>query len=588
MTRRAATSRTAPPPHRLAVARRAALAALIAQVVLLAAPSRPASARQARHPTPPQASVRDRIATIRFPEMRFTPIRAEVASVRGVPVYYVEDRELPLVTLYATFRGGVRRLSRDHFAAATALPALLRTGGTTSLPPDSVDDRIESLALSMSFGQGGGGASAWVNSLSEHLEEAASLWSDMLRVPRFDSAQVEQWRGAELERVRRRGDDPGALAFGLFNHVMYGDHPVGWQMTPADLEPADLAPEKLRFVHRAIVCPDNLSVGIVGDLGRAQALQFVDRLLDGWPPCSGDLGDDPAPRIRTDPGVFVLHKAVEQSVVVLAHSSAVRQEDSPAYFASRVGNSILGASGLSSRLSAVLRTREGLAYGAASVWTAPRKHPGLVGALTRTKPDATLAAVRLLLGVVDSMRGAPPAPREVALAIDESVNGFVFNFQTPFQVVARRMALKNMELPADWTERYLAGVRQVGPEHVQQVFRRHVDPSRMTILLVGDTTRFDGSPSELGPVTVLPSPQFLPSPQREAPRSLPSAASSRHGRSRRRAAAPRRPPGPGIPAPIRAGTSTPTNVPTRACPPTAGRARSTVGRRHGGACPAAP
>ena len=571
-------------PHQRPVARRAALVALIAQAALAAAPSRPASAKQAREPAPPpqEASVRDRIAVLRFPEMRFARIRAEVASVRGVPVYYVEDRELPLVTLYATFRGGVRRLSREYFAAASALPALLRTGGTASLPPDSVDGRIESLALSMSFGQGGGGASAWVNSLSEHADAAARLWSEMLRRPRFDSTQTEQWRGAELERVRRRKDDPGGLAFGLFNHVMYGDHPVGWQMTPEDLEPADLSPDKLRFVHQAIVCPDNMAVGVVGDVGRAQALELVDRLLEGWPPCSGDLSDDPAPRIRDEPGVFVVHKEIEQSVVVLAHSSAVRQEDSPAYFASRVGNSILGASGLSSRLSAVLRTREGLAYGAASVWTAPRKHPGLVGALTRTKPDATLAAARLLLGVVDSMRLAPPAPEEVALAIDEAVNGFVFNFQAPFQVVARRMALENMELPADWMERYLAGVRRITPERVHQVFRRHVDPSRMTILLLGDTTRFDGSPSELGTVTV------LPSPQREPPRSPPSAASSRRRRSRRPEAARRRPPGPGSPSPTRASTNTPTNVPTRASPPKAARARSRLGRRRAEACPAAP
>lgn len=573
------------PPRLGAGTRRAALAALIGQAALapLAVHARPVVAEQEQTPVraAPQGSVRDALAALRYPELRFTPVQAQVASVRGVPVYYVQDRELPLVTFYATFRGGIRRLPRDYFAAASALPGLLRAGGTASLPPDSVDDRIESLALSMSFGQGGESASAWVNSLSEHAETAVSLWSEMLRLPRFDSAQVEQWRGAELERVRRRGDDPGALAFGLFNHIMYGDHPVGWQMTPEDLEPADLAPDKLRFVHRAVVCPGAMSVGVVGDVGRAQALDLVDRMLEDWPPCSGDLGDDPAPRIRAEPGVFVLHKAIEQSVVVLAHSSALRQEDAPAYFASRVANSIFGASGLSSRLSAVLRTREGLAYGAASVWTAPRKHDGLVGALTRTRPGATLAAARLLLDVVDSMRTTPPAPREVALAIDEAANGFVFNFQTPFQVVARRMALDNMELPEDWMERYLVGVRDVTPERVQQVFRRHVDPSRMTILLVGDTTRFDGSPSELGTVTVLPSPQS------EAPRSLPSGTASRPRESRRSEGAPRRPRGPESPSPTRAGTSRPTDGRTRASQPRAGRARSRAGRPRPRACRAA-
>ena len=450
-----------------------------------------------------QESVRERIAGMTFPELRFTPLDPRTTTVRGVPVYYVEDDALPLVTFYATFEGGVRRFPRDYFAAASAVPSLLRTGGTATLPPDSVDERIERMAMAMSFGQGGGSASSWVNSLSDQVDEAVSLWSEMLRRPRFDSAQVELWRGAELERVRRRHDDPASLAFSRFNHIMYGDHPVGWEMAPEDLEPGDLAEEQLRFVHEAVICPENMVLGVAGDVEWDRASALLDRMLAEWPPCSGGLQEDPLPAIRGEPGVFIIQKEIEQSVVVLAHATGLRQGDSPGYFASRIGNSILGASGLSSRLSTEVRTREGLAYGASSIWTTSRRNDGLVGALTRTKPESTLAAARLILGAIDSMRTAPPSDEEVSHAVDEVVNGFVFNFRTPFQIIARGMAFRSLDLPADWLERYLDGIQEVTPGSVLDVFRSEVDPSRMTILLVGDTTRFDGSPSELGSVTVL-------------------------------------------------------------------------------------
>ena len=462
-------------------------------------------------------SVRERIAALRYPQLRFTPLRAEAAEVKGVPVYFVEDPQLPLVTFYAAFRGGAGRFPREHLAAATGMPALLRTGGTVELPPDAVDDRIEMLALSMSFGQGAGGASSWVNALVEHADEAVALWSDMLRRPRFDSAQVEQWRGAELERARRRSDDPASLAFQLFNHIMYGDHPVGWTTGPADLTPDALSPERLRFVHEAVFCTDNMTLGAAGAVDRDRALELLDRMLDGWPSCPGPLPDEPVPEIRRAPGVFVRHKEIEQSVLVMAHASSLRRSDSPEYFASRVGNSVLGASGLSSRLSTVLRTREGLAYGASSLWTTPATHDGLVGAVTRTKPESTLAAARLLLAEIDSVGAAPLEEEEIALAVDEVVNGFVFNFQTPFQVVARQMTYRSLGLPVDWLERYVAGVREVTPAAVQQVYRREVDSSRMTILLVGDTSRFDGSPSELGPVEVLGTAPAPPSRPQQAP-----------------------------------------------------------------------
>ena len=173
--------------------------AVVALALALAVAPRPAAS---------QDSVREQIARMTFPELRFTPVEPRTEEVRGITVYFVHDDQLPLATVYATFRGGVRRFGRDYFAAASAVPSLLRTAGTLTLPSDSVDARIETLALAMSFGQGGGGASSWVNSLSGQLDEAVRLWSEMLREPRFDSAQVELWRGAELERVRRRRDDP--------------------------------------------------------------------------------------------------------------------------------------------------------------------------------------------------------------------------------------------------------------------------------------------------------------------------------------------------------------------------------------------
>ena len=345
----------------------------------------------------------------------------------------------------------------------------------------------------------------------------------MLRWPRFDSTQVEVWRGAELERVRRRRDDPASLAFSRFNRIMYGDHPVGWEMAPSDLEPDDLSEEKLRFVHEAVICPGNMVLGVAGDITWSRAHRLLEGILDDWPPCSENLLEDPQPDIRTEPGVFVIQKEIEQSVVVLAHSSSLRQGDTGEYFASRIANSILGASGLSSRLATELRTRQGLTYGASSIWTTSRRDDGLVGALTRTRPGRTLAAARLLLAALDSVRAKAPDTDEVEHAVGEIVNGFVFNFRTPLQVVARGMTYESLGLPENWLERYLDGIRDVTADDVLEVFQAEVDPARMTILLVGDTTRFDGSPSELGPVTVLSEglEDFpdRPSTPREWPRS---------------------------------------------------------------------
>ena len=69
------------------------------------------------------------------------------------------------------------------------------------------------------------------------------------------------------------------------------------------------------------------------------------------------------------------------------------------------------------------------------------------------------------------------------------------------QVVSRRVLHDAQELPEDWLERYVAGVQRVSPTDVHNVLRRHLDPDRMVILILGDPSRFDLPVETLGEVT---------------------------------------------------------------------------------------
>ena len=89
------------------------------------------------------------------------------------------------------------RFSRNEgrYAAAMGLPTLLRYGGTTSLTPSAVDERLEELAIQSSFGSAGGSVTSSINVLTEQLDPALDLWGGMLAEPRFDPDEIEVWRG---------------------------------------------------------------------------------------------------------------------------------------------------------------------------------------------------------------------------------------------------------------------------------------------------------------------------------------------------------------------------------------------------------
>jgi zinc protease len=438
-----------------------------------------------------------------------------------VTVFFPEDHSLPLVDVFARFSGGYARYPRDYYAPGTALPSLLRNGGTRDMSPDSVERVLERYAIQTTFGGSGESVFAAVNTLTEHLPRALEVWGALLRRPGFDTARVAVWRGQELEGTRRRKDDPGRLAFSEFNRLMYGDHPVGWEMTPDDLAPERMAPERFRWLQERILCPDRLILGVAGDVSWEQISPLLEEFAADWPTCSEPLPDPPVPDVGAPPGIYLIPRPVNQSTVVLAHPTELRQDDSRAYFASRVGNVILGAGGFTSRLLNRIRTREGLAYGASSLWTVPLRYDGLLGATTRTRGETTVDAIRLIVETMEEMAREPPTAEEVETTVDESVNGFVFNFQSPAQVVARRIAYRAGGLPDDWLTRYVSGVQAVEPEHVRDVFRRYLRPDEMVILVVGDPEVVEEPLKALGPVTRI---QIPPAPADVPVRPLPSGS----------------------------------------------------------------
>jgi zinc protease len=440
---------------------------------------------------------------LRFEELVFHPPRVQEHTLDSdVPVLLLEDHSLPLVTLFATFRGGYGFLPRESYAASTALAGLIRSGGTTSLPPDSVDQILDHLALQVTFGGGGGSTFSSINMLTKHLREAVALWTDLLRNPRFDSLEVEVWRGRQLEGIRRRQDNPGLLAYSEFNRIMFGDHPIGWEMDEEDLTLERFSTQALADVHGRILCPENLILGAAGDVRWTEIEPLLQEMVEGWPACSAPLPEPKAPEMRKGGGVFLIPRDLTQSTVVMAEPGGISQSADPDYFASRIGNSILGASGFNSRILSRVRTEMGYAYSASSLWTAPSRYEGIVGAVTQTRSGSTIAATKLILEIMEDMRQRPPLQEEVDLVVDQMVNSFVFNFQEPAQIVARQMFYLAEGLPKDWLERYLREIQRVEPEDVLRVFRRQVNPDEMLILILGNPDEFDLPPEVLGNVQI--------------------------------------------------------------------------------------
>jgi len=437
-----------------------------------------------------------------IPPLAWTPPEPEIHTLsNGVEVFYLHDPTLPLVSGFARFSAGPSNFPRERLAAATAVSQLVGSSGTLRLPPDSLDRAMAFFAAETSFGGGGRSSFSSVNTLRRHLEPVLSLWFETLLEPGFDPERVEEWRTRRLESVRRREDNPGSLAVSEFNRLMYGDHPTGWEITAADLTEEALSRTVLREMHGRIYCRGNLTLGVTGDLPWPEARRMLEARAGSWPVCIDEIAEPPTAHFERAPGIYLIRKELPQSTIVVGQPSEVRLGATPEYFASRIGNLILGGGGFTSRLVSSVRTEMGLAYSVSSVWTTPERSQGIIGALGQTGAESTVAALRAVQEVFREMAAAPPRPAEVSDAIDRIRNGYVFNFQNGGQIVSRLMALREQGLPLDWLGRYVEGIGSVTPEGVHDALSRSLDLEDWVILVVGNPDRFGEALESLGPVT---------------------------------------------------------------------------------------
>ena len=108
--------------------------------------------------------------TMRFPTVEFNPPDAErVVLENGMVVYLLEDHELPLVTINVTLRTGSWLDPADKVGLAGMTGAVMRTGGSTGMSPDEVDEELEQLAASMSIGFAKESGSASLDVLKKDL-----------------------------------------------------------------------------------------------------------------------------------------------------------------------------------------------------------------------------------------------------------------------------------------------------------------------------------------------------------------------------------------------------------------------------------
>lgn len=445
------------------------------------------------------------IQALQFAPLRFNPPAPKrVVLSNGVPVYLLQDHSLPLLDVEIVSKVGVANLPDSLWGVGWQADNLMRTGGTTRLSPDSVDRLIEFYALTLSISTGNEQSSASASGLSRYRDQMLDLWFDLLRNPRNDSARVRITADQQLEGWRRRNDQPGSILGRAWNQVMLGDHPIGrTQVTPDEIR--GFTPARFRWTQERIFCPQNLLIGVSGDFDERTLVAKLESLFRGWTACQPGLRPVPPLQIARGPRTVLIEKDVNQTNIRMGQAGGVKVANTPDYFAAQVADFLLGGGGgFNSRLLQRVRSDSGFAYSVFSNWGADTKREDLFFAGAQIRAEKTVAGVSLMRQIIASMATEPVTTSDVKLAQDNEVNSFVFQFDSPGNIVATQLGYAVDGLPANWFDLYLKGIQAVTPAQVADVSRRLLHADQLVTVVVGKPSAFDTALDALGPVIVMP------------------------------------------------------------------------------------
>ena len=442
------------------------------------------------------------------------PKRFELKN--GMVIFLQEDHELPFIGGSATIKGGSRAEPAEKTGLIDIYGEVWRTGGTKSKTGDAMDDFLEARAARIETGGGAASTSISFNCLKNNFDEVFPLFLELLRQPEFRDDKIQLSKLQMNSAIARRNDDIGGIAGREANRVAYGkDNP--YARIPEYSTVAAVTRDDLVKWHGAYVHPNNIMVGISGDFDSAAMEQKLRQAFDSW-----ERAQVPGPpKIEfhePQPNVYFIAKEdVNQSEIRMVKLGLER--NNPDYFAVEVMNEVLGG-GFSSRLFKAIRTEKGLAYSVGGGIGASFDHPGVFNIGMGTKSSSTVDAIEALRTELGRMLTSPATAEEVKEAKDSILNRFIFNFDSKSKVLGERMLYEFYHYPADFLEKYRAGIDKTTPADVDRVAHKYIHPEQFAVLVVGNDKEFGKPLSTVGKVTpidiTIPEPGSQPSGGGEA------------------------------------------------------------------------
>jgi predicted Zn-dependent peptidase len=328
----------------------------------------------------------------------------------------------------------------------------------------------------------------YVKCAAEHRDVALDVIVDMLRNSKFNTTEIDREKGVIIEEMNMYFDTPRDFIDGVYEELVYGDHPLGWDVIGRKETVQGATRETFLDYLGQWYKPSRMVVGVGGRTGDG-LLERIEELLGGID--DSETGSPlPAEQLSNGSRVKVHTKASDQAHICLGVRS--RPLSDPDRYVLMVLSTVLGG-GMSSRLFTEVRERRGLAY---YVYATNQSYTDAGSLYSQAGVDIERIdeAIETVAGELTKIAAEPVPADELRKAKNFSKGRFVLQIESPHGLIMFGLRREVLEGAATEPEEVLAGIEAVTAEDVQRVALELIADEALRLAVIGpfeDAARFE-------------------------------------------------------------------------------------------------
>ena len=404
----------------------------------------------------------------------------DVKSPGGISAWLVEEHSVPLLALRFVFDGGNSQDPAGREGLANFLTAMMDEGAG-DMNAAQFQERMEELALRMSFEDARDALYGNFETLTANREPALEMLRLAINKPRFDADAVERIRQQLLANIAYAAKNPQQVAGNTWTATAFAGHPYGRPASGTVESVGAIKSADLEAFRKRNFARDTLRVVAVGDIDAKTLGALLDKVF-GEIALKAELVPVAAVVPKAAEKLTVVDMDVPQSVVQFGMTGLPRKD--PDFMAAFVMNHILGGGGFSSRLTEQVREKRGLAYSVYS-YLQPYKQSALFAGGVATKNESVKESIEVIRAELMRMAKDGPTAEELAGAKSNLTGSFALRFDTNAKIASQLLWMLHEEMGIAYPKQRNALVDAVTMEDIKRAASRILKDEDLLVTVVG-------------------------------------------------------------------------------------------------------